>query len=189
MSIKSTRNVFAVAGLMLFVASCASGPDIRANVNPQADFGNYRTFAFFDPLGTDRGEYSSIVSQTLKSAARRELEARGYRYEPSQPDLLVNFGARLEEKTQVTQTPTMGYGGYYGYRGGFYGGWPAYETNVSQYKEGTLNVDLVDPKRRELVWEGVAVGRVSKKTQEERVAAINSVMSEIFAEFPYAASP
>lgn len=171
------------------LASCASGPDVRSNVNPGADFSQYRTFAFFDPLGTDRNQYSSMLSQTLKSAARRELEARGYRYEPSQPDLLVNFGARLEEKTQVTQTPTMAYPGYYGYRGAFYGGWPAYQTDVRQYKEGTLNVDLVDRTRRELVWEGIAVGRVSKKSPEDREAAINRVVTELFAKYPHTATP
>ena len=172
----------------LVVAACASGPDIRTTVNPAVDFANYSTFAFFDPLGTDRGEYASLLSQTLKSATRRELESRGYRYDPSSPDLLVNFGAQLAEKTQVTQTPTMGYGGYYGYRGAFYGGWPAYQTDVRQYTEGTLNIDLVDAARRELVWEGVAVGRVSEKVLEDREAAINAAVTEIFSRFPYTAS-
>lgn len=185
---KSAMRAAVLHAVLLALAACASGPDIRTNVNPNLSFDNYRTFAFFDPLGTDQSQYSSLLSQSLKSATRRELESRGYRYEPSSPDLLVNFGARIAEKTQVTQTPTMGYGGYYGYRGAFYGGWPAYQTDVRQYKEGTLNIDLVDANRRELAWEGVAVGRVSQKALDDREAAINNVVSEIFAEFPYTAT-
>jgi hypothetical protein len=37
-------------------------------------------------------------------------------------------------------------GGYYGYRGSLYSPWPLYvdQTVVSNYKEGTLNIDIID---------------------------------------------
>ena len=44
--------VFAVAGLVL-VAACASTPRISVVRDPGADFAGYRTFAFYEPLGTD----------------------------------------------------------------------------------------------------------------------------------------
>ena len=58
--------------------------------------------------------------------------------------ITVNFGARVEQKTQVTQAPGVGVGSS-GYRRAFYPGWTAYAADVRQYDEGTLNVDLVDP--------------------------------------------
>jgi hypothetical protein len=78
---------------------------------------------------------------------------------------------------------------YYGYRRGFYGGWGgyAYETRVDQYVEGTLNIDIVDAQRKQLVWEGVAVGRVGDKTQQERQVALRSAVAEIFAKYPFRA--
>jgi hypothetical protein len=79
--------------------------------------------------------------------------------------------------------------GYYGYRSGFYGGWGGYYTNVDQYTEGTLNIDLVDAKHRQLVWEGVAVGRVTEKHRENREAAINTAVAEIFKKFPFRSTP
>lgn len=182
---RSIAAVVCAAAVLL--AACESGPKIRSNTNPAADFSQYRTFAFFQPLGTDRGEYSSLLSQYLKAAARRELENRGYVYSEADPDLLVNFGARVEQKTQVTTTPSMGVG-YYGYRSAFYTGWPAYETDVRQYDEGTLNVDLVDPARKQLVWEGLAIGRVTGKHRDNPEPVVNQVMSEIFATFPYTAA-
>ncbi len=94
-------------------------------------------------LATDKEGYQTPLSQYLKSAARRQLEARGLRHDEAAPQLMVNFGAKLNEKLKVSQTssPTMGMsvgmgGGYYGYRGGLYSSWPLYanETQVSSYQ-------------------------------------------------------
>lgn len=38
--------------------------------------------------------------------------------------------------------------GYHGYRGDMYSAWGGYDTTVSEYTEGTLNVDVVDPARK-----------------------------------------
>ena len=74
---------------------------------------------------------------------------------------------------------------YYGYRRGYYGGWGGYDTHVQQYVEGTLNIDIVDARRKQLVWEGVAVGRVTDKQREQRQAAINAAVAEIFSKYPF----
>ena len=185
------RSIHALLLLLAawMLASCATSPvSTTADYDRNADFSTYRTFGFFDPLGTDSAGYESLVTQTLKSAVQREMEARGYRYAEAQPDLLINFNARLAQQTRVSQTsapPPM----YYGYRRGYYGGWGGYgyETRVDQYVEGTLNIDIVDARRKQLVWEGVAVGRVTKKSQEDRQAAIREAVAEIFAKYPFKA--
>ena len=133
----------AAAGL-LALGGCASGPDVRVDYDRTADFTAYKTFGFASPLGTDRGGYQSIVSQHLKAATQREMQARGMRLDPAAPQLLVNFSATLSDKLLVTRMPSMSLGvGYYSYRGGLYSTWPLYadQSTVSQYKEGTLNID------------------------------------------------
>ena len=180
------RNLLSTM-LLIFVAlltGCASGPTVRAEYDHGADFSGYRTFGFYDKLGTDVAGYESLVTQTLKAASRREMEARGYTYAETGADLLINFNASLARQTRVTQTPSPG-PMYYGYRFGYYGGWRGYETHVDQYTEGTLNIDIVDAKRKQLVWEGVAVGRVSEKTRQNRQAAISAAVAEIFAKYPF----
>ncbi len=176
-----------LAGMTALLAGCASGPTIRSNTDPQANLSSYRTYGFVAPLGTDRAGYSTIVSEQLKAAVRRELEARGYTYAQDNPQLLVNFNAKLDDKLRVDTTPTASIAvgrGYYGYRGGFYSAWPAYETSVDQYTQGTLNIDVVDAAQKRLVWEGVAVGRVTQKTRENLGAAIDATVAEIFKKFP-----
>lgn len=178
-----------VAGL-LALGGCATGPDVRVDYDRNADFTAYKTFGFASPLGTDRGGYQSVVSQHLKAATQREMEARGMRLDPAAPQLLVNFNAALSDKLRVTSTPSMSMGvGYYGYRGGLYSAWPLYtdQTTVSQYKEGTLNIDVVDAARKQLVWEGVVTDSVTQKMLDDVPAAVNAAVKAAFVKYPVAA--
>lgn len=174
----------AAAGL-LTLGACATGPDVRVDYDRTANFSAYQTFAFASPLGTDRGGYQSIVSQHLKAATQREMEARGMRLDPAAPQLLVNFSATLSDKLRVARTPTVGMG-YHGYRGGLYSVWPLYadQTAVSPYREGTLNIDVVDAARKQLVWESVVTDSVTQQMQDDVPGAIDAAVKAAFAKYP-----
>jgi hypothetical protein len=175
----------------LVLAGCATGPRIATEADPEADFSRYRTFAFYSPLAIEKEGYTSAFSERLKEAARREMEARGYVYSSDSPDLWLNINAYTQQRTDVSTIPSVDYAYYYSYRARAYYAVPYWydRTNVYRYTEGTLNVDLVDVERNRLVWEGVAVGRVSGKTRDvaERNAKIDSTMAEIFSRYPYRA--
>ena len=72
------RLLLITTGMALLAACASSGPKLYSDTDPGADFAGYRTYAFEPVLGTDKVGYSSILSQNLKSAVARELEARGY---------------------------------------------------------------------------------------------------------------
>ena len=174
---------------LLAMSACASGPDVRAMTDPSVNFSQYQTFGVVEPLGTDRAGYQSIVSQHLKDATRAQMEARGLRYDASAPQLLVNFNASLDDKVRVTTTPEpVMMGGYYGYRRGFYQPWPMYteSTDVTQYQQGTLTIDVVDAARKQLVWEGTTSKAVSSKDMQNVGAALDSAVAAAFTKFPIA---
>jgi hypothetical protein len=186
---------WALGAGLLALAGCATGPQVRTDYDRSADFTQYRSFAFASPLGTDRAGYQTIVSQHLKAATQRELEARGLRRDDAAPQLLVNFNAQLSDKVRVTTVPGpawgMGYGrGYYGYRAGLYSAWPWYrdETIVTPYQEGTLNIDVVDAARKQLVWEGVVIGTVTQAALDDVQAAIDAAVAAAFAKYPVPAA-
>jgi hypothetical protein len=62
-----------------------------------------------------------------------------------------------------------------------------YERNGEKYTKGTLNVDLVDARRKQLVWEGVAIGRVKEESLSNPGPGIDQVVGEIFAKYTYRA--
>jgi hypothetical protein len=188
-AIRSLVTMVVAGTAWILFSSCTSGPSVRADFDKSADFSQYRTFGFASPLGTDRAGYKTIVSQYLTAAVRSELEARGLTFAETSPQLIVNFNAKLSDKMRVDTMPSSSMGmGYYGYRGGYYSAWPAYhsETVVSQYTEGTLNIDVVDIARKQMIWEGVAVGSVSAKDSDELQPAIQRVVEKVFKKYPIA---
>jgi hypothetical protein len=190
-SLTRTIQIFAVAitGAYL-LAACSSSklfdPKIFINQDPAADFSKYRTYNYEPQLGTDeRRGYRSILSTYLIDAMDIQMQQRGYT-KSDNPDLLINFYVAKENKIKATQTPTM-VGGYYGYRTGYYGAYGGYDTTVTQYTQGTLNIDLVDNSTRTLVWEGVAVGRVTDKARENAQVAVNGAVTDVMASYTHAA--
>ena len=156
-----------------------------------ADFSSYRTYNFFENVGPDSGNYQSFFSRYMIDAITVEMEKRGYT-KSNNPDLLVNFNAVLQDKTKVSTSPAPMSGGYYGYRGGMYSGWGvgygyATETHVSQYTEGTCNIDLVDASKNQLVWKAVGVGRVTEEALEDLEQGVKEGVPRFFAGYPFVA--
>jgi hypothetical protein len=181
------QNLLLACSLMglLLVTGCASGPTIRSNSDASVDFSSFRTFGFFDPLATDREGFQSLISQQLVTSAERELVARGLQRTDTNPDLLINFSANLDQRLRVRQSPSTPSGGMNRHRRGFYNTWPTYQqTEIRQYTQGTLGIDVVDAARRQLVWEGFALGRVTERTTENIGPVLNDAVVEIFRDFP-----
>ena len=181
------RNVLMLGSLLavLLATGCASGPTIRSNLDPAADFNKFRTFGFFQPLSTDREEYQSLISQQLVASTKRELEARGLQFTDTNPDLLINFSANLDQRLRVTQTPSMSSRGPHpSWRGG-YRTWPTdQQIDVRQYTLGTIVIDAVDASQRQLVWEGLATSRVTQRTMDDIGPVLNSAVVDIMRDFP-----
>ena len=76
--------------------------------------------------------------------------------------------------------------GYYGYRGGLYSG-P--EVQTVRYKVGTANIDVVDAKRKVVVWEGIAEQELTGEIMQNPQPAIDNVVAKMFTQFPGRAAP
>ncbi len=171
---------------LLLLCACASKPEVRSNTAPAANLSAYRTYAFVPNPGTDRGGISTPLTGYFKEAIRREMDARGYRFvESGDADLLINFNANARENVDLRSTPAPTYG-YYGYRGGMYGGfgYGGSEVETVRYKVGTANIDLVDAARKQLVWEGIIEGRLNDKVMKDPQTAVNKAVSEMFLKYP-----
>jgi len=172
------------------LAACASSPDIQSDYDRSVDFSKFKTYGYYNPMGIENPNYSSLLGQMFRDAIDAQMKPRGYVLSDN-PDLLINVSARMQDKTQVrTYNDPMYGGGYYGYRGGMYSPWGGYgygtSTHVSQYTEGTVNIDMVDIDQKRMVWEGVAIGRVQDKNDNLRQDIMDGV-AEMFANYPFRA--
>jgi Domain of unknown function (DUF4136) len=178
-------SAIALIGAFVLAACATQGPDIRVNSAPDAALSSYGTFGFPEQTGTDRGGYSTIVTNYFKAAVRDQMQLRGYQYVDENPDLLINFYANVRERTEVRSRPGSSVG-YYGYRYGLYDAWPLYNNDVETvtYPIGTANIDVVDHKRKQLIWEGVAEGRIRDADMDQPQQTIARVVGQLFERFP-----
>lgn len=185
-----------ITPIMIFalITACGSTTKIHSDYDRSVDFSQYKTYGYYSPMGIENPNYSSLLGQMFRDAIDVQMKQRGY-VKSDNPDVLFNVSARMQDKTRVTTTssPAMygGYGGgYYGYRGGLYDPWGGYgygtSTHVSQYTEGTVNIDMVDPRLKRMLWEGVAIGRVNDKNDNLREDVMTGV-AEMFEGYPFRA--
>jgi hypothetical protein len=172
-----------LALLVALIAGCATthAPDMRVDYDKNADFSVYRTFGFPKQTGTDRGGYSTLITSYFKSSVSTAMEARGYKYSEENPDLLVNFYMNTRDRTEFRRNPA----GYYGYRDGLYGGWPMYQQDRTiNYQVGTINLDIVDAAKKQLIWEGVSEGIVTEESLANPKVKVNAVVTELMRRYP-----
>lgn len=180
----NARPALRAAALLLAVAvlgGCASGPEVRINQDPRADFSGFTSFGFMQDLGTDSRGSRSMLSARLVAATTRELEGRGLQFVSNNPDLLINFFSGLQTgihtvNQPITMMPVRNYGSWAGYSPSFRSG--------DQITEGTLGVHVVELRTNMLVWEGIARDRVTEAMQNNADETINGLITTIFADFP-----
>jgi hypothetical protein len=168
-----TAALVAVAAVGLTACSTLS---TSTDYKPGTDFGKYKTFAFKDTENIK----NAILVDRIKRAVSTQLTAKGLTPVDENPDLWVVAHPRLSKQTQIN-TYNTGWGYGWGWRGGM----GMQTSNVEEIPVGTLIVDLVDARARELVWRGTASDTLKESaTPEEREKGLNAAMARLFEKFP-----
>jgi hypothetical protein len=94
------------------------------------------------------------------------------------PDIYVAYSARVEDKQQVSPYYN-GLGYPYGYGYGYYG---RGMQPITQYKAGTVVIDIIDARRKELAWRGTGQAQVDQNTINE--VETNRIVNGILSTYP-----
>ena len=113
-------------------------------------------------------------------AMEREMELRGLSKSDS-PDLLIDFNVWTEDRVDIRSTPSHTVHRSHWNRG--FSTWPTYNTTVRQYTEGSLLIDLIDPRSGTLVAEAAASQRISDTSLDQAQAdkLVAELMSNVWA--------
>lgn len=173
------RILSLVSVLLLFmvVASCSS-VRVASDFDKNANFDQYKTFAFYK-TGIDKAEISDLDKRRILRAIESELMAKGFT-KSENPDMLVSIFTKTREQVNVYNN---GFGPY-GYGWGwspYY--WNNYNTSVSTTTQGTLYIDLIDAKKKELVWQGMGTGYLTQR-MEKKDERIQEFVSKIIEKYP-----
>ena len=169
--------------LILFlqiVSSCTSVNVLETEAEEGFQLSDYSSFGFYQPKDGEQSpllpEYQEEVA-ILKEEIAEKLKEKGLS-QSNQPDLLVNIGAVVEEKTQTRETNIMEAPRYIGQRRY---SWKSEEVVANRYKLGTVTVHLVDNNENKLVWRGVAEGIIPESEKRLR-KTIEKGVDELFNE-------
>jgi len=183
----------ATAALVAFASVAdAKSPkkiQVRSQTDPAAEFSSYRTYGFVPMPGTNIEGKTTALTIYLMKAIRQEMDSRGYQYTEESPDLWINFNAYRQAGAQSSTyvTPAYGYSDYYGYRAGLYNipyvGFGETEETV-HYKVGTANIDVVDARKKQLIWVAIAEGRLTDAMMNSPDDSIAKIVSDMFAKYP-----
>jgi hypothetical protein len=188
---------YTLRALVLALASTVFGcstMEISYDFDPKANFSGLKTYAWIKKAqkltGDPRIDGNTILATRIHDAVDAGLAARGFKKATSDPDFLVAYHVSLDKRQSVqTLNNYYGYGPGWGYGyGASYrpGGWAgAPESYVYEYEEGTLILDIVDAKNKELIWRGSAQDEVHfKSTPEKAQAQINEAVDKMLEKFP-----
>ena len=154
-----------------------------ADFDPGMDFHVYETFAWEDaiplPTGDPRLDENPFFDERIREAVTAELVARGIRNVDidAQPSLLVHYHASVQDRIEVYHHDTAA-----GYEvSGFEAG-----TEVYQWDEGTLLVDLVDTESMRVVWRGWSRADVTRALDDLEAMALllQAAAREMFSHLP-----
>lgn len=174
--IMKTNKILPV--FMILILSSCSSLRVNSDYDKNVDFSQYKTYAF-QKSGVDKVEISDLDKRRILRAIDAEMTKKGY-VKSETPDLLVNIFTKEREQIDVNQYNTSwGYGFGWGWNPYLWGG----QTFVSSSTEGTLFIDLIDAKKKELVWQGEGDGYLTK-VRSEKEARINEFVLNILAQFP-----
>jgi len=176
------RATLAVA-LLLALGGCAAtkpSMQIRSDRNPAANFALYKTYAWATmpeqggqwPAADDRVAFDwSVRSLVDQEMTRLGYQQVGY----DRADLLVDY---MVDTRRELLSDTFGDYSTYRAQGGTESRGQAW---VQGYKQGTLTVEITDPRLRTLVWYGSATAVVNPELRAQRLP---KAIAQIFQSFP-----
>lgn len=167
--------------VLLFLSSCVS-VRVLSDYDKEANFNGYKTYAFYK-TGIDKAHISDLDKKRILKAIDAEMSSRGMT-KSQDPDILVSIFTKEREQVDV-------YNNYWGGRYGWgwspwYWGGPGYYGNsVSTRTQGSLYIDLIDSKSKELVWQGKGIGTIGNtKNIEKKEERIREFVTEILNQYP-----
>jgi hypothetical protein len=168
--------------LLLLVTACSEQLRIHTDFDRSIEIHRLNTYTWLDSKGIESRNspiyYNELNDKRIKQAVETQLKSKGYAFHPDSAQLIVHYHIAIEDKLELRTEP-------YGYTYGNY--WMDSKRYPYRYKEGTLIVDFMDSRNKNLIWRGWAVSVLDEEkliTEE----LINSAVKKIFESFPISAT-
>lgn len=160
-----------------FILTSCSSVYVNTDYDKKANFESYKTYAY-NKSSIDKLEISDLDKKRILYAIDAAMPAKGFS-KSENPDVLINIFTKERERVDVYNN--MGWG--YGFGWGWGSNWGMGYSRTTTTPEGTLYIDIVDAKTKELVWQGIGTGYLTTNSEkkDERIAEF---VSKILEKYP-----
>lgn len=177
---------FLAFALILLSTGSVFAQTVKVNWQVQAPFSDYRTYAWKET----KNQGSDFYRQWVQKDVDAELANKGLqKVQAGQtPDIYLYYHIVTQEVFDSTTTDDgFGWGGG---PWGFWGGWGGWEGPDISHTEtqprfmGILSVDIVDAKKKELVWRGQATTDSISNSQKGDEKQVLKSVNKMLKQFP-----
>ena len=171
-------------GVMLALAAMpaiAEAQKTTYDFDKTAPFAQFRTYAW--QKGTPVGQ--ELIDNRLVAAIEAQLAAKGFTKSETSPDVYVLYHVAFDEQKDISSYSSGPMYGGYGY--GWGGGWGATTTDVRvrEILIGTLAVDIIDAKKKQVAWRGLGSKEIDTNAKpDKRDTNITKAVEKIFKNYP-----
>ncbi len=170
--------------LMVLMAPACSKVSVHTQVDPSANFSTYTSFDLLPKGGMDRPpnhvpRHMRVVRDPLfhanvQEALQATLVKKGFTraHGREDADLVIGYRTVVKDRTDIV-APIYGTT----WRGRPYVAQPGH---VHWYKEGTLVIDIIDARTKNMVWRGVGVGAMrDMRPGDDLKSAVRAILKDV----------
>jgi hypothetical protein len=175
------HRIFGIALAIAAIPAIAGAQKTTYDFDKAAPFTQFKTYSWKDGTPTK----NQLVDNRIIAAIEAQLAAKGLVKSDTDPDVFVLFHMAFDEEKDISSYssgPT--YGGYgYGWGGGW--GTTTTDVRVRNILVGTLAVDIVDAKKKQVAWRGLGTKEVNTTAKpEKRDENITKAVEKIMKNYP-----
>jgi hypothetical protein len=171
--------------LFLTVALGCSSISINSQYSQEEDFSRFKTYDWMDVPESVTCDLKHLAARTpffdktVKKVTNEVLAGKGFQLNSTDPQLFVVYHACVEDKVEIIDW------GYTAPRLRRSSSWPHRLEQEVHYKKGSLVLDFVDAKQKELVWRGIAEDTLGQyPTREDEEKKVFEAIQGMLQEFP-----
>lgn len=183
------KNKLIIVLTLLVIAGCASTQNARVDFdrNSEISTADYKTFAWLSKskVLAESIDANPVMKVRIDNAIEQAFIAKGYTLvsDAESADFTISYTMGSRDKVKVDALPMMYRTSFlWGHR--YYGGVGiGADTQVRNYTEGKLAIDVYDVKSHQPVWHGWAIKRIKTSEQDNPTKAIKMVVEQVVAQF------
>jgi hypothetical protein len=167
------KRASSVVVLCLAVCTLAFAQHVRTEWDHSADFAGFHTYAWQASPEPAKGDWN----QAIIDAIDKQLQAKGLTKVDSDPDVAVVYSRSIDKES------TQGLAGGYVIPPNLDTGGPGIPAIARSWEEGTLVVELDNPKTKQVVWRGSASKTLSDNNNKN-LKSLDKAVAKLFREYP-----